>query len=69
MIYRRLEDHILHQASPDGFFVDDGSKRILGVDRSSRLEVFCKKSVIKNFAKFTGKYLDESLFFDKFVFL
>ena len=26
------------------------------------LEVFCKKSVLRNFAKFTGKLLPESLF-------
>ena len=25
--------------------------------RSSRPEVFCKKAVLRNFAKFTGKYL------------
>ena len=33
--------------------------------RSSRAEVFCKKSVLRNFAKFTGKHLCKSLFFDK----
>ena len=44
-----------------------GFKRILGVDRSSRLEVFCKNGVLKNFAKFTGKNLYGSLFFDKVV--
>ena len=26
-------------------------------------EVFCKKGVLKNFAKFTGKHLCQSLFF------
>ena len=31
--------------------------------RSSRPEVFCKKGVLKNFAKFTGKHLCQSLFF------
>ena len=30
--------------------------------RSSCPEVFCKKGVLKNFAKFTGKYLFQSLF-------
>ena len=34
-------------------------------DRSSRPEVFCKKSVLRNFAKFTGKHLRQSLFFNK----
>ena len=30
-------------------------------------EVFCKKGVIRNFAKFTGKHLCQSLFFNKFA--
>ena len=30
-------------------------------------EVFCKKVVLKNFAKFTGKYLCRSLFFNKLI--
>ena len=30
--------------------------------RSSRSEVFCKKDVLKDFAKFTGKHLCESFF-------
>ena len=33
------------------------------VARSSRPDVFCKKRVLKNFAKFTGKHLCQSLFF------
>ena len=33
--------------------------------RTSRPEVFCKKDVLKNFAKFTGKHLCQSLFFNK----
>ena len=32
--------------------------------RSSRLEVFWKKGVLRNFAKFTGKHLCQSLFFN-----
>ena len=35
------------------------------VIQSSRPEVFCKKTVLKNFTKFTGKYLCQSLFFNK----
>ena len=31
--------------------------------RSSRPEVFCEKDVFKKFAKFTGKYLCQNLFF------
>ena len=33
--------------------------------RSSRPEVFCKKGVFRNFAKFTGKHLFQSFFFNK----
>ena len=33
--------------------------------RSSPQEVFCKKGVLGNFAKFTGKHLRHSLFFNQ----
>ena len=33
--------------------------------RSSRTKVFCKKGVLKNFAKFPGKHLCQGLFFSK----
>ena len=33
--------------------------------RSSHPEVFCKKGVLRNFAKITGKYQCQSLFYDK----
>ena len=33
--------------------------------RRSRPEVFCKKGVLRNFTKFTGKHLCQSLFFNK----
>ena len=33
--------------------------------RRSRPEVFCKKGVLINFAKLTGKHLFQKLFFDK----
>ena len=33
--------------------------------KSNHLNVFCKKDVLKIFAKFTGKHLFQSLFFDK----
>ena len=33
--------------------------------RSSHMEVFCKKDALKSFAKFTGKHMCESLFFNK----
>ena len=32
---------------------------------SSRPKVFCKKGVLRNFAKFTGKHLCQSQFFNK----
>ena len=35
--------------------------------RSSHPEVFYKKPVLKNFSKFTGKHLCQSLFFNKVV--
>ena len=39
-------------------------KRLFGNVSSSRPEVFCKKGALKNFAKFTGKRLCWSLFFN-----
>ena len=36
-----------------------------GNDKSSRPDVFCKKGVHINFAKFTGKRLCQSLFIKK----
>ena len=36
-----------------------------GNNRSSRPEVFWKKGVLRNFAKFTGKHLYQSLFVNK----
>ena len=33
--------------------------------RSSRTDVFCEKGVLRNFTKFTGKHLFQSLFFNK----
>ena len=38
---------------------------ILTIAKSSRQEVFYKKSVLKHFAKFTGKHHCQSLFFNK----
>ena len=41
------------------------------INRSSRPEVFCKKGVLRNFTKFTGKHLrqSQSLFFNKVDFI
>ena len=35
------------------------------ISGSSRQDVFCKKGVLRNFAKVTGKHLCQSLFFNK----
>ena len=35
------------------------------MDKSSRPEVFYKKSVLRNFTKFTAKHLYQRLFFNK----
>ena len=35
------------------------------LNRSNRPEVFCKKDVLRNLTKFTGKHLCQSLFFNK----
>ena len=37
----------------------------MGTVRSSRPEVFCKKGVLRNFAKLTEKHVCQSLFFNK----
>ena len=37
----------------------------IGSDRSSRPEVFCKRDVLRNFEKFTGKHLCQRLFFNE----
>ena len=48
--------HILHRSS--------SIKQLILSFRSSRPEVFCK-GVLRNFTKFTGKHLCQSLFFNK----
>ena len=40
-------------------------KKVQANYESSCLEVICEKGVSKNFAKFTGKHLCQSLFFNK----
>ena len=41
----------------------------LRFNRSNRLEVFCKKGVLRNFAKYTGKHLCQSLLFEACNFI
>ena len=38
---------------------------LLEIFRSTRPEVFCKKCVLENFTKFTGKRLSQSFFFNE----
>ena len=50
------------------FLVDNNSVPFVSLkitNRSSCSEVFCKKSVLSNFAKFTGKQRCQSFFFNK----
>ena len=46
---------------------DDEDEFIETILRSSRPDVFCKKAVLKNFTKFTGKHLCLSVFFNNKV--
>ena len=39
-------------------------KKYITANRNSRSEVFCKKDVLRNFAKFTRKHLCQRLFFN-----
>ena len=41
------------------------SSQVMSKVRNSRSEVFCKKGVLTNFTKFTGKQLWQRLFFKK----
>ena len=55
MLHKKIED----------CFMREYSERKLDYIRSSRPEVFCNEGVLRNFAKFTGKDLCQSLFFNK----
>ena len=41
------------------------SQKWTGLKKKQPPEVFCKNGVLRNFAKFTGKHLYHSLFFNK----
>ena len=45
--------------------MNEKTRKIPTITRSSRLEVFCREGVLRNFVKFTGKHLCHSLFFNK----
>ena len=59
--YEQVYIHISKDSQKETEKQRMGKIHILCV-RSSHLEVFCKKGVLKNFAKFTGKQLCQSLF-------
>ena len=65
-ISEKLMHKKLNSAIPDlNYGVNQPFYKISTMYRSSRPEVFCKKGVLRNFAKFTGKHLFQSLFFNK----
>ena len=47
------------------FIAVNGVTKNQNIEKSSRPEVFCKKGVLRNFTKFKGKHLRQSLFFNK----
>ena len=54
--------------SKNTFFIEHlqtTASDLSSVLRSSRPEVFCKKGVLRNFAKFAGKHLCQTLLFNK----
>ena len=57
----KFSNHRLLHEVPQTKNVNHG----VAINRNSRPEVFCKKGVLRNFAKFTGKHLCQSLFFNK----
>ena len=63
MTYSFLELLIFFWYFNSRYLVYEASEAV--VQRSSRQGVFCAKGVLKNFGKFTGKHLCQSLFFNK----
>ena len=55
----------MQHCSEQFFFNTSVSSTVWPIFRSSRPELFCKKGVLRNLAKFTGKHLCQSLFFNK----
>ena len=47
------------------FTISYDYENITDLDEKQPLKMFCKKGVLINFAEFTGKYLCQSLFFNK----
>ena len=63
-LFSCLDESAIYQ-----WFCHNHSKTFLitSSSRNRRAEVFCEKDVLKNFAKFTGKQLCQSLFFNNFI--
>ena len=54
--------------SPPSQIINSGvafENRNVALHRTSRLDVFSRKGVLRNFANFTGKHLCQSFFFNK----
>ena len=67
---RKLDVHKTSRRRP-GRYTHEKTRKTFGFllfsegvkwGRNSRQEVFCKKGVLENFAKFTGKHLCQNLF-------
>ena len=58
-LYDRNQKHKLSKLKDQWININNNN------DRSSDTEVFFKRGALKTFAKFTGKYLCQRLFFDK----
>ena len=62
LLTKSSSSNVLHQSSSNSF-QHTQFLTLLCSNRSSRQDVFCWKGVLRNFAKFTGKHLYQSLFF------
>ena len=56
---------LIKTGAVDSVILHEKTSSIATTLRSSRPEVFCKEGVLRNFTKFTGKHLCQSLFFTK----
>ena len=66
-LFCNLVSRISLQCNCSGLFsILNTWHQIYPENQSSHPEVFCKKGVLRNFAKFTGKHLCQSLFFKNF---